>query len=373
MSLCGRNMHQDWHDLGLRGNHLQSERGLPEGDSRHREKNWIWRLGQRRVTHECHASNPVANCCFPSTRTYQHRGGSCYKFPPNNDASLMFACCLLCSLPCSLGYCACLPASLRVTLPVVLLLVRLLACYFACLLPSLLVLMCKIASACLQACLLSRMARLLVFSVAAGQFRCSHCSLVQSLWFITSLAVFATPFIFRLWQLIQTSLKPPGYFCPSGFDYKTCNVLVALEQQSPDIAQGVHKGRKDEDIGAGDQGLMFGYATDETKELMPLTSVLAHGLNRKLAECRRNGTMPWLRPDSKTQVTVEYRFEAGAAIPLRVHTVVISTQHDPDIDLDEQRRQLKEKIIKVLLATTFNNLGVVYVINHICEPGNMEC
>ena len=100
-------------------------------------------------------------------------------------------------------------------------------------------------------------------------------------------------------------------------------------------------------MGAGDQGLMFGYATDETEELMPLTVVLAHGLNRKLAECRRNGTMAWLRPDSKTQVTVEYRFENGAAIPLRVHTIVISTQHDPDITLQEQKKQLQEKIIKV--------------------------
>lgn len=98
---------------------------------------------------------------------------------------------------------------------------------------------------------------------------------------------------------------------------------------------------------------MFGYATNETEELMPLTVVLAHGLNRKLAECRRDGTMPWLRPDSKTQVTVEYRFENGAAIPLRVHTIVISAQHDPDITLDEQRRQLREKIINVKWSAHF--------------------
>ena len=119
---------------------------------------------------------------------------------------------------------------------------------------------------------------------------------------------------------------------------------------------GVHTGRKEEDIGAGDQGLMFGYATDETEELMPLTVVLAHKLNQMLAEKRRNGTMSWVRPDSKTQVTVEYKFENGAAIPLRVHTIVISVQHDPDIKLTEMRKQLYEQIIKVLSFIFFNKV-----------------
>jgi len=92
---------------------------------------------------------------------------------------------------------------------------------------------------------------------------------------------------------------------------------------------------------------MFGYASDETEELMPLTVVLAHGMNRRLAQCRRDGTMAWVRPDSKTQVTVEYKFENGAAIPLRVHTVVISVQHDPSITVEKLRKELMEKIVKV--------------------------
>merc|ERR1711931_532852 len=105
---------------------------------------------------------------------------------------------------------------------------------------------------------------------------------------------------------------------------------------------------------------MFGYATDETEELMPLTVVLAHNLNRKLAEKRRDGSMSWLRPDSKTQVTVEYKFEGGAAIPLRVHTIVISTQHEPDITLEEQRKQLREKIINEVVPPKYLDDSTIY-------------
>ena len=111
---------------------------------------------------------------------------------------------------------------------------------------------------------------------------------------------------------------------------------------------------KEEDIGAGDQGLMFGYATDETEELMPLTAVLAHGLNRKLAENRRNGTMAWVRPDGKSQVTVEYKMDGGACVPLRVHTVVISTQSDPEISLEDIKKELMEKVVKVIVKPQAN-------------------
>ena len=99
-------------------------------------------------------------------------------------------------------------------------------------------------------------------------------------------------------------------------------------------------------LGAGDQGLMFGYATDETEELMPLTCVLSHKLNERLAECRRDG-LPYLLPDSKTQVTVEYRMDDGACVPLRVHTVVVSSQHSKDITLEQMRKDIKEKVIDV--------------------------
>jgi S-adenosylmethionine synthetase len=141
-------------------------------------------------------------------------------------------------------------------------------------------------------------------------------------------------------DIVRGTVEAIGYTDATyGFDAETCAVLSSIDRQSPDIAQGVDIG------GAGDQGMMFGYATDETPELMPLPIMLAHALTRRLAEVRKSGELPWLRPDGKSQVTVEYEGDR----PVRVHTVVVSTQHAPTIAHDELTQAVVQRVIRPII------------------------
>jgi S-adenosylmethionine synthetase len=162
-------------------------------------------------------------------------------------------------------------------------------------------------------------------------------------------------------KIVRDTILAIGYDKPDfGFEGSTCGVLTAISEQSPDIAQGVNEGEGlHEEQGAGDQGLMFGFATNETPELMPLPITLAHKLMARLASARKRGELWYVRPDSKSQVTVEYdEFNK----PKRVDTVVISTQHHPDVDLETIRRDMIEKIIKPICSEWIDD-GTKYFIN----------
>jgi S-adenosylmethionine synthetase len=156
-------------------------------------------------------------------------------------------------------------------------------------------------------------------------------------------------------DIIRDVIEEVGYCDASwGFDFHTCSVLTAIHQQSGDIAMGVDTG------GAGDQGLMFGYASNETSELMPMPIVLAHKLTKRLAEVRKKNILPWVRPDGKSQVTVEYR----DGKPVRIDTIVVSTQHSPDVTSKKIERDVIEHVIKpVMPKGLFDPVSVKYYIN----------
>jgi S-adenosylmethionine synthetase len=162
-------------------------------------------------------------------------------------------------------------------------------------------------------------------------------------------------------QVARETIKGIGYDNTEyGIDYKGCAVLVAYDKQSPDIAQGVNKAHDDGlDQGAGDQGLMFGYACDETAVLMPTAIHLSHRLVERQSLIRRDGRLSWLRPDAKSQVTLEYK----DGKPFRIDTVVLSTQHAPDISLEQLREAVIEEIIKPVLPAELIKGEIKYLVN----------
>jgi S-adenosylmethionine synthetase len=174
----------------------------------------------------------------------------------------------------------------------------------------------------------------------------------------TGLALIAGEITTKTWvdipSIVRQTIREVGYTrAKYGFDYETCAVISTIDKQSPDIAQGVDTG------GAGDQGLMFGYAVRETEELMPLPITLAHRLTMRLAEARKTHALEWLRPDGKSQVTVEY----DGSRPLRVEAVVVSTQHAESVPTPELREAVVEEIIKPVVPKGMIDAGTKFHIN----------
>lgn len=181
----------------------------------------------------------------------------------------------------------------------------------------------------------------------------------------TGLAMIAGEITTSAWvdmpEIVRQTIRGIGYNSSDmGFDWQSCAVMTSIDKQSPDIAQGVDEGTGlDLDQGAGDQGLMFGYACDETKVLMPMPITYAHRLVKRQAEMRKNKVLPWLRPDAKSQVTIQYEDN----VPQRIEAVVVSTQHSPDVSYADLKEGVMEEIIKPTLPTEMIDENTKYFVN----------
>ncbi len=181
----------------------------------------------------------------------------------------------------------------------------------------------------------------------------------------TGMAVIAGEITTSAWidmpDVVRQTIRTIGYNSSAmGFDWQSCAVLTSIDKQSPDIAQGVDEGHGiDLDQGAGDQGLMFGYASNETRVLMPMPITYAHRLTKRQSEVRKSGRLPWLRPDAKSQVTIEYENN----VPKRVEAVVLSTQHDESISYEDLKEGVMEEIIKPILPAEMVDANTKYYIN----------
>lgn len=186
------------------------------------------------------------------------------------------------------------------------------------------------------------------------------CEVVVSTGFVLVTGEITTDCYVDIPSIVRETLLGIGYTrAKYGFDGETCAVLTSIKDQSPDIAMGVDNAKDDMSTGAGDQGMMYGYATDETAELMPMPIVLAHRLTRQLAKVRKEGALPYLRPDGKSQVAVEY--EDGKV--KRIDTVVVSTQHDENISHDELEKDVIDKVIKAVLPAELLDDRTVFHVN----------
>ena len=181
----------------------------------------------------------------------------------------------------------------------------------------------------------------------------------------TGMAIIAGEITTSAWvdmpQVVRETVREIGYNSSEmGFDWQSCAVLTSIDKQSADIAMGVNEGTGiDLDQGAGDQGLMFGFACDQTKVLMPMPITYAHRLMKRQAEVRKSGLLPWLRPDAKSQVTIEYENKR----PKRVEAIVLSTQHSPDVDYEDLKAGVMEEIIKPIIPANMVDKNTKYFIN----------